>query len=240
MLKETIIFGYTGLKQNLCFCFLIAGMALVCARSAAASDGEWKSVVRVDPKTGHLVRSVVASGASRAKTAARTAEQVRALANGAAETYLVDPVLVRSVIEAESANNPGAVSPKGALGLMQLMPETARRFGVADPFDPRENIAGGVRYLRYLRDLFQDDRLAIAAYNAGEGAVARYKGVPPYKETQAYVETVSRKIRRAKKSQTAAAGPGTGAPPPAPDGAGPYAPLQAYYDSAGRLHMSTQ
>ena len=100
----------------------------------------------------------------------------------------VDERLVRSVVLVESNFNHRAVSPKGARGLMQLMPATARRYGVADSFNPHENIRGGVRYLSDLLAMFRGDvTLALAAYNAGEGAVLRYSGVPPYSETQEYV-----------------------------------------------------
>jgi len=98
---------------------------------------------------------------------------------------------VKAVIHAESDFVPYAVSPKGALGLMQLMPATARRHGVWRVFDPRENVEGGVRYLRFLLDRYAGNvRLALAAYNAGEGAVDRYGGIPPYRETQEYLERV--------------------------------------------------
>ena len=106
-----------------------------------------------------------------------------------AEEHGVDPALVRAVIEVESAWNPRAVSVKGALGLMQLMPATAAQYGVRNAFDPKQNVSGGTRHLRFLLDQFNDDtRLALAAYNAGENAVTRYKGVPPYSETRAYVQ----------------------------------------------------
>jgi hypothetical protein len=109
----------------------------------------------------------------------------------AASVYGVAADLVRAVIQVESEFDRMAVSSKGAQGLMQLMPFTARRFGVADPFDPRQNIFAGVQYLRLLMDLFQGDvGLALAGYNAGENAVARYKGIPPYKETQNYVRKI--------------------------------------------------
>ncbi len=105
--------------------------------------------------------------------------------------YQVDPKLVTAVIAAESCFKPKIVSPKGAEGLMQLMPFTAKRFGVTNSFDPMQNIMGGVKYLRFLLKHFKNDvRLAVAAYNAGEGAVGRYKGVPPYKETRNYVVKV--------------------------------------------------
>jgi soluble lytic murein transglycosylase-like protein len=101
--------------------------------------------------------------------------------------------LVKAVMQVESAFNPYARSPKGALGLMQLMPATAQRFGVKDPFDPRENVRGGVAYLRQLLDRYENnEQLALAAYNAGPGAVDKYgQSVPPYKETRNYVKQIS-------------------------------------------------
>mgnify|MGYP006291823431 FL=1 len=110
----------------------------------------------------------------------------------AATRHGVDPSLVHAVIRAESAYRPRAQSHAGACGLMQLMPATAKRFGVRDIWDPEQNIEGGVAYLRFLQDLFAGDiRLALAAYNAGEGAVAKYGNrIPPYRETRAYVRRV--------------------------------------------------
>ncbi len=106
--------------------------------------------------------------------------------------YGVDMDLVNAVIHVESNYRPEAVSPKGCLGLMQLHPDTARRFGVRDAFDPAQNIEGGVRYLDYLLDYFKGDLvLALAGYNAGENAVIRYGGVPPYRETIDYVNKVT-------------------------------------------------
>ena len=103
--------------------------------------------------------------------------------------------LLHSVIKVESNYNPWAVSPKGALGMMQLIPATARRFGVGNVFNPVENIQGGAKYLRYLLDLYQGNpALALAAYNAGEGAVAKYRGVPPYRETQNYLHLVKKQL----------------------------------------------
>ena len=109
-----------------------------------------------------------------------------------AERHAIDPDLVRAVVKVESNFNPAAVSRKGATGLMQLMPTTARRFGVGNIFDPEENLDGGVRYLKHLLGLFEGNlALSLAAYNAGEKAVARYGGIPPYPETRRYVRKVS-------------------------------------------------
>jgi len=109
-----------------------------------------------------------------------------------ARRYDLDPRLLHAVISAESAYDPAAMSDKGAMGLMQLMPDTARRFGVEDPFDPTANMHGGARYLRWLMNYFRNDlELVLAAYNAGEGAVERYgNAIPPYAETRTYVARV--------------------------------------------------
>jgi soluble lytic murein transglycosylase-like protein len=102
----------------------------------------------------------------------------------------VPPALVKAVIHAESAFNPRAVSHKGAMGLMQLMPRTAKYLGVQQPFVPEHNVEGGARYLRRLRERFGNWTMALAAYNAGPEAVSRFGGVPPYRETQTYVRRV--------------------------------------------------
>jgi len=113
--------------------------------------------------------------------------QIRA----AAQLHGVEEAIVRAIIHAESSFNPNALSRVGAQGLMQLMPATARRFGVSNAFDPTQNISGGVQYLSWLLKRYKGDlTLAAAGYNAGEGAVDRYKGVPPYNETRRYVERV--------------------------------------------------
>mgnify|MGYP001770831184 FL=1 len=107
-----------------------------------------------------------------------------------AQRYGLETEFILRIIEAESGGNPNAISPKGAIGLMQLMPETARALGVQNPYDPVQNVEAGVRYLRHLLDRFGDRRLALAAYNAGPGAVQRYGAVPPFPETQRYLEKI--------------------------------------------------
>lgn len=113
-----------------------------------------------------------------------------AIINTAAQNTGLDPAFIRAVMIAESGGNPKAKSGAGALGLMQLMPATAKGLGVTDPFDPMQNILGGARYLKTQFDRFGDLRLALAAYNAGPGAVRKYGGIPPYAETKNYVEKV--------------------------------------------------
>lgn len=110
---------------------------------------------------------------------------------GTASRHSVDPALVRAIVQVESNFNPFAISSRGARGLMQLVPATARRFGVRNVFDPKSNLDGGVRYLKYLMNLFDGDlKLSLAAYNAGENAVDRHKGVPPFVETQDYLRKI--------------------------------------------------
>lgn len=108
-----------------------------------------------------------------------------------ASKYGVNPSLIKAVIHAESGYNPNAISRKGASGLMQLMPGTARSLKVSNSFDPKDNVEGGVKYLRFLLDTFRGDvSLAVAAYNAGLNKVAKYGGIPPYNETRTYVNRV--------------------------------------------------
>jgi len=121
----------------------------------------------------------------------RSPSEFDSIINSCANEYGVDKSLVKAVIHAESGYNPNALSRKGAVGLMQLMPGTAQGLKVADSFNPTDNIRGGVRYLRFLLDTFKGDvTLALAAYNAGLSRVAKYGGVPPYEETRNYVSKV--------------------------------------------------
>lgn len=170
----------------------------------------------------------------------------------------VDPFLARAVIQAESAFYTKARSRAGALGLMQLMPATAERFGVVDPFDPRQNITGGTKYLKWLLEYFKGDLTkVVAAYNAGEGAVDRHKGVPPFAETRAYVPRVLKLYRdRLVQPDPKAAGamdllkkgrggfqveetPLKGAAQQAAL-APPHRPIYQWTDPAGRIQISDQ
>ena len=126
----------------------------------------------------------------------------------ASDRHLIDADLITSVIHAESRSNPRALSPKGAQGLMQLMPATAARLGVTDAFDPAANVDAGTRYLRELLERYHYDLIkALAAYNAGPQRVEQYRGLPPYRETRAYVAQVVREFNRKKRTQLRASAP---------------------------------
>jgi soluble lytic murein transglycosylase-like protein len=212
-----------------------------------------RSVVRADLKTGRLVRAVVVTPrmvtpvAPDSQDTREMEPQVAELVETTAKKYEVDPLLVHSVIQVESAYNPYAVSHKGAQGLMQLMPGTARRFGVKNTFDTRENIEGGVRYLKYLDSLFPNDvRLTLAAYNAGEGAVWKYRNnIPPYRETEQYVYKVGTRYGKALRDAEKKDAEKKKAQQPAAKTSDPvsaeqsYARVQSFVDSDGRLHLRT-
>jgi soluble lytic murein transglycosylase-like protein len=235
------------------FC-LIAGLWLLPALAADLATPapaptpapRFASVVRVDKRSGKLVRTMgIASSSGREESGRRAWAEVAGIVDDyvlqAAERYEVDPLLVRSVIAVESNYNPGALSPKGAQGLMQLMPGTARRFAVKNAFNPWENIDGGVQYLKYLLTLYGDrpapETLALAAYNAGEGAVLKHGGVPPYQETTEYV----RKVAKGWHDAQAAAGIAAATPAPAPVAeAAAYRPVEQFKDAWGVLHIRTR
>ena len=196
-------------------------MALVsfplCAAGVEPSPRRVATVVRADTRSGRLVRGVAVAArivpeqvilatAPVALVKPPSGASVNELVTHIAGRHDVEPLLVDSVIRVESNYNPYAISPKGAMGLMQLIPGTARRFGVGNTFEPEQNIEGGVRYLKYLMQLYHgDERLALAAYNAGEGAVAKYKGIPPYAETQNYVYQVGKRLGQSREVEKKAA-----------------------------------
>ncbi len=139
---------------------------------------------------------------ARKNNFAQNRRQFSPLVDRVARDHRLDPHLVHAVVQVESAYDPAAVSTKGAVGLMQLMPGTADRYGVPDRLDPQRNLSGGVRYLRDLLMRFDDVVLALAAYNAGENAVARYGNrVPPYPETRRYVNKVLAAWRTLRQKQ---------------------------------------
>ena len=208
----------------------VVSAALAYAADGAAQPRRIQSVVRADLRTGKLVRSVIVtpkpvsaqrmepvvvqprtiSPVEPANESAPRPEDssVEAAVERIAAEQSLSPELIHSVIKVESNYNPYAVSSKGALGMMQLIPATARRFGVADVFNPVDNIQGGARYLKYLLELYGNNHeLALAAYNAGEGAVAKHGGVPPYRETRNYLHLVAGQLRKSRASNVKPAAP---------------------------------
>jgi soluble lytic murein transglycosylase-like protein len=165
----------------------------------------------------------------RADNVSLPAPEIDDLVEQTASRHQIDPQLVHAIIKVESEYDPKAVSRKGAMGLMQLIPETALRFGVANPFNPKENIEGGVSYLKHLLDLFRGDlSLSLAAYNAGEAAVQRFGGIPSFAETRNYV----RKVTDIYESASPQSGTNpAGNQPPAP-------PITRYVDERGVVHYS--
>lgn len=245
-------FKLSGIVIASAACLSAAGSISIPSRTVSAVPAKVIAVVRTDPRTGQFVKTVnvparvvpnrvvpAAAGAADQEQAIASLAglNMRTLIEDTASQYEVSPELVDSVIQVESNYNPRAVSPKGAQGLMQLMPATARRFGVRNSFDPKDNIVGGVRYLKFLQETFKDERLAIAAYNAGEGAVQKYGNVPPYAETMSYVAKVGRKYGQARRAEVHKQLARQAADPPKlPE----HRPLAQFIDSEGRLHITTQ
>lgn len=167
--------------------------------------------------------------ANRSSGSALPTQDVDRLVSETAQRYRVDPQLVHAIIKVESEYNPNAISNRGAIGLMQLVPATARRFGVENPFDPQQNIEGGVTYLKYLLDTFGGDlALSLAAYNAGENSVLRTGRIPSFAETRYYIRKVTRLYQN-------------GFSPPAPraaSGQGGNLPILRYVDSQGVVHFT--
>ncbi|HEV2349637.1 MAG TPA: lytic transglycosylase domain-containing protein [Terriglobia bacterium] len=173
--------------------------ALLLANSIPSRAGQIASVV---DEHGHIIFVNAADPPPpptrkygrkwHARYLATPTPEISNLVEKTADEHQVDPKLVHAIIQVESGYNPRAVSSKGAEGLMQLIPSTAERYGVQNTFNPRQNIEGGVSYLRYLLDLFKGNvPLTLAAYNAGENAVIKKGGIPPYAETVDYVQRVT-------------------------------------------------
>jgi len=240
------------------FCSKLMWSAVVVPAALYASDSGTQyqritTVVRADARSGKLVRSVivtpkpvpqqrveetvisplVVTPAAAAEEAPAPPARIDDAVEQIAAQHSLNADLLHAVIKVESNYNPVAVSNKGALGMMQLIPSTARRFGVANVFNPVENIQGGARYLRYLLDLYHwDYPLALAAYNAGEGAVAKYRGVPPYPETRNYLTLVGKQLSSQKAKRAAR-------PKPAPkldETPEGQAHIQRVIDSDGSVH----
>jgi soluble lytic murein transglycosylase-like protein len=182
--------------------------------------------------------------------ALRTPEAIRQVIGQTSSQFKVDPRLVEAVVRVESGYNPRALSPKGAQGLMQLIPATAARFGVQDPFNPVENVRGGVSYLSDLLAQYKGNvPLTLAAYNAGEGAVERYGGIPPYAETRDYVRKVTEiypadgaadklTARGAMARGVDLARTGSQRELRPPDNAAAAAPIYQYVDDRGVTHFA--
>jgi soluble lytic murein transglycosylase-like protein len=218
MIALEVIALYNVLENKImrtCFkSVLAAGLAAVALCGASPEPARRaRLVVRPDVQTGRLVRGVAVAPRviperviapvtpPSTESVPRPSGALHDVVDQIARNHALDPDLVHSVIRVESNYNPSAVSPKGALGIMQLVPSTARRFGVSNVFNPAQNIEGGVRYLKHLLELFNGNYpLALAAYNAGEAAVFRYGRIPPYPETQSYVYQVGKKWGEARRA----------------------------------------
>jgi soluble lytic murein transglycosylase-like protein len=247
-------------KVYICFLMAFAMLAASPVRAAEADSAitapppavHKTHIVRADPRTGKLVRSVVVSSrpviSKIAPQMSASAADLNAIVDKAARAHEVDPLLIHSIIKVESNYNVHAVSNKGAEGLMQLTPSTARMLGVSNSFDPQQNIEAGVKYLKYLKDLYKDDRLALAAYNAGPGAVDKYKWIPPYAETQNYVYQVGKRYGEARRAADATKPAEVKTPEvkasevkavDATPAEIPPAPVKTFIDENGRLHLRT-
>jgi soluble lytic murein transglycosylase-like protein len=201
-----MVFGMCGAQPSVAYADIyrrIGADGVVHFTNIRPKGGGWSRIIHIrgtKPTAGQ--RPIVASAAApmaSVPSGGYSYERWDSYVREAAALYRVPVPLVRAVMRVESGFNPNVVSHVGAMGLMQLMPGTAKRMGVRNPFDPRENIFGGVRYLRILANMFHGDIvLTLAGYNAGEHAVTKYRGIPPYEETQRYVRNVLRNYQNFK------------------------------------------
>ncbi len=209
--------------------FLLAGIFLFSSRSQgsdiAAVTNQSGRTVYINANTPSEQPSAWQFTEAPSPAVARIDSIVRKVA----KRHQIDPKLVRAIIEAESDYDPSAVSSKGAMGLMQLIPSTARRYGVGNPFDPKQNIEGGVSYLQYLLKLFGGNLpLSLAAYNAGENTVIRSGGIPAIPETEHYVREVTHLYHSRASGSAPAAGRHQSK----------VAPIYRYVDSSGVVHFT--
>lgn len=212
---------------------LLCGLPVEARVRVAVRDG--RRVVYNDG-IGESVHAALGKSDDWLKARVSTPSLYDGLIDEAARSHSVDPKLVKSVMLVESAFNPAAVSRKGARGLMQLMPETAARLGVRDIFDPAENIRGGASHLAYLLGLFGNDLpRSLAAYNAGEAAVLRYGGIPPFDETRLYVH----KALTAYYGKSSLGG-GFGLPAATTFGVAKGRPVHVTRDPSNRLVLTTE
>lgn len=248
-----------ALSQRVAPLVLFALFSVLPARagdlSAETTVIKSRTTVRVDRNSGRLVRTqvilprevpsldVLAKQARAPKPVSPKVvaerEVVDQIVEEAAARHEVDPLLAKSVLAVESAYNQFATSSKGAMGYMQLMPGTAKQLGVQNAYDARQNIEGGVKYLRYLKSKFDDERLVLAAYNAGEGAVKKHGWIPPYPETIDYVYKVGKRYGQAskeaaRKKETAQTPGSKPEEKPAPQ---PEPRIAQVVDAEGRIHL---
>jgi len=195
----------------------------------SVTDRKWKPVPSANVRAARSAAAEVSHYFERPaakQTSSFTTQDIESAIQQAAARHNVDPDLVRAVIKVESNFNPNAVSRKGAMGLMQLMPQTARQLNVANPFDPQQNVDAGVRHLKKLMESYGGDiKLSLAAYNAGPGAVARSAGVPRFAETRDYVKRITQLYYRGSTGPRLLRGP-------------MHDPVTVVRDSRGVLYIS--
>jgi len=213
-----------------CRVVLLSGLFLYTFLPTAAQGDQIVALVDERGRTVYINTGDTASRVDWMTHSFRSSsEEIDRLVEQAASRFRVDPELVHAIIRVESDYDPKAVSRKGAMGLMQLVPATAQRFGVENPFDPKQNLEGGVNYLKYLLDLFEGDLgLSLAAYNAGEHSVQRYGGIPAISETRNYVHKVT-SLYQPRNAPTPAKTPPKEPPKPA---------IIRYVDEQGVVHYS--